>query len=522
MEVLHDIAEAEHFLAAVPGSTEYLAIARAQALAKRCSSRSKLEAWVRDAAADELQIQAWHTASQDWEARLQAARLAWLAHTDDLSADVLAALEQVVPQLYDKFLDAVCDSSEAATATQLQQQVRDVEEELSQAKAGAAADRSIDDTLLEQLESSEAEGKRLAAAHAALQRQISETVQRQQGEVERVTQQLHEVRAAAQAHEARVLELEDECTALCKELDDAQAQNASLLARNDDLSGEVEAALQRLQAQAVDAKRACNTADIGNGCARIRTPRTEPDSAPDDQERRAASPRSASNPQSSKVPVQPNSSEAAASVALRLPSSPAKRAAKAVSPTDSVLASPLKKHAHSFGIGGQGAKPQHQSRGIAVPRSLWDTARDHSSQSAQTTPRSSELADVPLSQQPSVSRSSALRTYSVSPTGRFGRAPRVPATEHLRKPDVTHQAVQCVPALVRDAATQCDDEGAGSAVRPLPGVQPALSRDANRRYQGVLTFSLPQLFVISICRGTSHRNLHEQLTSSGSGLATCC
>lgn len=445
MDVLHDIHEVESCLEReVESVNSLLPVLRALAWARRNNGPAELQRLLSQANAAPRQENNWQTVASS--ASLQEQVVAWHATCGShCSNEVKAALHHVLPQLYDKFVNASCQPTPAtklpdAAVDDLRGQIVQLQADLKAAREDAAADRTVDETVLAQLEAAEAENKRLAGVNRSLQRRHELQASEQRQLAEQLDRQIEELRAAAVQQEARNADLEAECNALCNDVDELQRAKAQLSAQKEALLQEVS------DLRHADGLASQALPQASAQCSPIRVKR-EAGAAQDQR----AHHRSSTEAQGAEHASSPH---AAAALPLQ-PASPAKRAAAPRSLTGSVQGSPLKKRAHSFGIGEPVAQPPPPSSHppAAVPRSLWDTARGRS----QHTPRAgadAALADVPLSQQPRCSRGK-LRTCSVSPVGRTGTWPRSHSPPQW-KPPCAEQGVQTDSCVTADASHQCD------------------------------------------------------------------
>jgi hypothetical protein len=447
MDILHDIEEVERcLLHEFAEGEQYLHILRVFSLAKRYREGQDARRCLSVARCNSAQLQAWTEAFSAWQKRLQGESDKWL-HARDQSLDdnVSATLRHILPLLYQKFLGSTCEDDQKNDCKRddeindLQRQLDDMRLELATAKDGTSGDEeSISDHVMFKLEASEKENKRLSSTNKALQQQLSEH-QTLQGEAERMATQFQEMRSNAAINEARILETEAECIALCNEVDGLRARNELLVTQNQDLAQDMrnlqwqhEALLENIAVQKrsgtlpipADLSLADDLADQSNlssdMCTQARTPQSDNHSAD------AATSANLDALLEASPPGRHRHEELlTAAVENAIPPSPGKRAADSASPSDSVRASPLKKQAHAFGIGDHIVTLQ-SSQPISVPRALWDTARSDPRASARpadasTCPQAgltAAIADLPLNQQPHSSQSGGLQTYSVSPASR--------------------------------------------------------------------------------------------------------
>ena len=450
MDILKDIAEAEACLSAEVRNVavaDYLAPLRCLTLAEHGQQRQDLLTWLTLGSDDEHQKAAWKIACSAETERLQAVLHGWLQHHEaGLAESARSVLQHVMPQLYRKFLDASIQHVGAhheQKVHKLEQQLAELHVQLDKAHESDSASATADEVLLEQLELSERQNKKLTVECASAQRALADASKKHNSKQEQLTQQVEQLQLACANQEARNQELEAECTSLCRQLDDLQAQNVKLTEQCS-AAAAAEAAAGPPQSSTQPAGSASQTNSPGRACAPIRTRRQHQAGSA------GVSPRSPATdellPECSDVYQSPNRHDAPAEPSL--PSSPAKRAAtKPPSPTEAAQASPLKRRAHSFGIGERPAPVQvQQNAHLRVPRNLEDTARSRAGQSSHSTPRDVHLADMPLSQQPRISRSGKLRTYSVSPPGRFRAARQVGTSD---------ACVGCETLTLCDAGVQC-------------------------------------------------------------------
>ena len=497
MDLLDDIVEVERRLVQQDAvSSECLALQRSLACARQHEATHAARDSPLATLVDQGQESAWKAAHGAWREQAEVQVQAWLeGHRGTLQADAAYTLTHIIPQLYDKLLEdrgAECSAKDTGPSSELAQQLQLQVDELRLALA-SATDRgdgpAHEDVLhhtVAKLETVEAENRRLMAANGTLQQQLGKHIQ-QRAAAEKDQEQLEALRENDKVNESKLLELEAECTELCRQVDALQAKNGELVAENASLASELQTLrcehAAELEDRHLKSRSAPSCDDIPADSYAHLPADAEPVPAAAVAAGRAqvmgspASSDSSDTRPSAGTPIQleqllassparcarshDRTASAAAAGAQHpspqlVPASPAKRHAhRSMSPRASFNTSPLKRRAHSFGIGervaGIVADPP-----IAVPLALWDTASAHQ---GGCMPRGdAAVADVPLSQQPWGSDAAVSAPLAVADAAsavtraslETGAAPNTGHT-HQRAALLVEAGVQC--ALLQDTST---------------------------------------------------------------------
>ena len=470
-DISADIASTEQYvLKAVPELQSHLQAAKARSLMQHCVQKVSLP--VRHAASPvtwaEAQSVALQQLQQHAEQELRAAKLS-------ADSELRQAVTDILPQLYARWLQEACAASDVAA---LQQQLSDAWHQVDQLREEAYASSKADDAIMQQLQHIEAENRRLHATNTKLSQQLSHAESKLQvAATDGKDSAIARLEHMAGAHQARIDELEAECTTLCAEVDALNQQNADLLTKHDELSQQLASAAAR-SVDSADAKELIHGA-AHKVLSPIRTLQSQHAEA-------------MTSPASGKqLPCTGSPSRLPGQV--RAVASPTKRAQRHSAAADELQQSPLKKHAQAAGFGGtdDSSAHAHASKPCPVPRSFGQQAscQDVSEADGRSMTAAADLYDVPLSQQPCCSHSRiTLRSFDITASRRGAGAGDVRAAtacagtqasvEHQQSacqtigPGVAEQAVQCNLGALRKAMEvdnlmfHVDGKGKGRLLNP--------------------------------------------------------
>ena len=429
MDVWNDIVEVEACLVAESSAApEALRALRALCLARHRQRTGAVQPLLTALRADGLHVASWTDAEGflDRGVERQAAELSDLLarQAHKLGNDALATLQQLLPELYDRALEALSARGGARECAELRQQVQALERTLAAQQEECRSSESVRAHVDSELNAALHENERLAQFGHALQQQVRD-LQKQQQRADELEHLTAELLAAKRASETSKDTLAQEADALRKAVADLERRNAVLAGECRTIQRELRSAEQQMQSQQEDIEVLQRAAPPSSAPVHFQSP---PRAAADPAPSISPSPRAAPSEHTSELtserggqdldellswtPTELPNVRCSRTHAAPLQASPSKRAAPSpVQHEGEVQSSPLKRRAHAFGRGDDTDSAPMAAHvapadgaaeaGTPSPRahaSVPPDARELSANSGRHLAVS--LSDLPLTQQP--------------------------------------------------------------------------------------------------------------------------